>query len=229
MTANELVALSAPRDVSNKSPETTQDDHFEEPPDRFTDLVAKMQGGDESAFVAVYRELQPALLRYLSSLVGMDAEDVASETWSQACRDLAKFRGDGDGFRAWVTTIGRHRALDLLRARARRPAADVQLDSLMQSFQAADAESVAIEAMTTADAIALIATLPQDQAEAVLLRSVIGLDAKAAGKVLGKRAGAVRTATYRGLRSLADRLGDPAAPQRCSGAASGVLDRERKS
>jgi RNA polymerase sigma-70 factor, ECF subfamily len=35
---------------------------------------------------------------------------------------------------------------------------------------------------------------------------VMGLDAESAGKVLGKRSGAVRTATYRGLRRLASRL-----------------------
>ena len=53
-------------------------------------------------------------------------------------------------------------------------------------------------------ALALIARLPRDQAEAVLLRVVVGLDAKAAAKVLGKRAGAVRTAAHRGLRALAE-------------------------
>lgn len=60
--------------------------------------------------------------------------------------------------------------------------------------------------MSTAAALALIGQLPQDQAEAVLLRIVMGLDAAAAGRVLGKRAGAVRTAAYRGLRRLAELL-----------------------
>jgi RNA polymerase sigma-70 factor (ECF subfamily) len=40
----------------------------------------------------------------------------------------------------------------------------------------------------------------------VLLRTVIGLDAKSAGAVLGKSAGAVRTSAYRGLKSLAAML-----------------------
>jgi RNA polymerase sigma-70 factor (ECF subfamily) len=35
---------------------------------------------------------------------------------------------------------------------------------------------------------------------------VVGLDAKAAAKVMGKRPGAVRTAAWRGLRTLAERL-----------------------
>jgi predicted metal-binding membrane protein len=39
-----------------------------------------------------------------------------------------------------------------------------------------------------------------------LLRVVVGLDAKTAAQVLGKRPGAVRTAAYRGLTHLAERL-----------------------
>jgi RNA polymerase sigma-70 factor (ECF subfamily) len=49
--------------------------------------------------------------------------------------------------------------------------------------------------------------LPPDQAEAVLLRAVIGLDATTAAHVLGKRPGAIRTAAYRGLRTLARHRG----------------------
>jgi len=44
----------------------------------------------------------------------------------------------------------------------------------------------------------------------VLLRAVVGLDAASAAAVLGKRPGAVRTASSRGLRTLARRLGQPA-------------------
>jgi RNA polymerase sigma-70 factor (ECF subfamily) len=47
-----------------------------------------------------------------------------------------------------------------------------------------------------------IRSLPRDQAEAVMLRAVMGMDAKTAGRVLGKRPGAVRSAAQRGLRSL---------------------------
>jgi RNA polymerase sigma-70 factor (ECF subfamily) len=62
--------------------------------------------------------------------------------------------------------------------------------------------------------VALLSTLPIDQAEAVMLRAVIGLDAVAAAKVLGKRPGAVRMAAHRGLHRLAERLraGAPAPP-----------------
>jgi RNA polymerase sigma-70 factor (ECF subfamily) len=176
----------------------------------FTAIVDRMRAGDEAAFTVVYRTVQPPLLRYLSVLVGStDAEDVASETWSQACRDLGSFSGDGDGFRGWVATIGRHRALDHLRARGRRPLADVRVEDVSNLPHVADAESAALESIETAKALRLIATLPQDQAEAVLLRAVMGLDAKTTGRVLGKRAGAVRTSAYRGLKALGERLAGP--------------------
>ncbi|WP_442538614.1 sigma factor-like helix-turn-helix DNA-binding protein, partial [Streptomyces pseudogriseolus] len=64
----------------------------------------------------------------------------------------------------------------------------------------------AMEAMSTEQALALVGGLPRDQAEAVLLRVVVGLDGPAAARVLGKRPGAVRTAAHRGLRRLARQL-----------------------
>lgn len=168
--------------------------------------IERARGGDEAAFSRIFRAVQPGLLRYLTALAGPDAEDVASEAWSQVCRDLGKFRGDIDGFRGWVATIARHRAIDQLRARGRRPLDPVPVEEL-HGFAAADnTEGSALETLSTVRAMAAIKALPKDQAEAVLLRAVMGLDAKTAGRVLGKRAGAVRAAAFRGLQNLADRL-----------------------
>jgi len=75
-----------------------------------------------------------------------------------------------------------------------------------------DTAGLALEAVSTEAALDLIATLPRDQAEAVLLRAVMGLDAETAGQLLGKRAGAVRTAAHRGLRRLAARLEEQREP-----------------
>jgi RNA polymerase sigma-70 factor, ECF subfamily len=176
--------------------------------------VGRAQDGDPEAFRALYRDTQPRLLRYLHTLVGDDAEDIASETWLQVTRDLAGFSGDHDGFRGWVATIARHRALDHLRYHARRPPAQpVPAEDLATRPAADDTAESALEALSTGAALALIATLPADQAEAVLLRAVLGLDAATAATVLGKRPGAVRTAAYRGLRTLATRIGtDPQRP-----------------
>ena len=169
--------------------------------------VREARSGSEDAFRLLYRAVQPGLLRYLRVLVGAEAEDVAAEAWLQIARDLATFRGDADGFRGWATTIARHRAMDHLRHRRRRPVTvDDAVDQLAELPGQADTAGSAAEAMATDAALALIARLPRDQAEAVLLRVVVGLDTATAAQVLGKRAGAVRTAAYRGLRRLAGYL-----------------------
>jgi RNA polymerase sigma-70 factor (ECF subfamily) len=184
-----------------------------------TPAVRRAQHGDEDAFRELYRAVQPGLLRYLRALVGDDAEDVASEAWLQIARDLGSFRGDYDGFRGWTATIARHRAMDLLRRQRSRPVTGVPVEQLSELPAGEDTARRALDAVSTDAAIALIAGLPRDQAEAVLLRVVMGLDAEAAGRVLGKRAGAVRTAAYRGLRRLAKQLDRDGPSGRGGGAA----------
>ncbi|MFC4110567.1 RNA polymerase sigma factor [Micromonospora zhanjiangensis] len=170
-----------------------------------SESVRAAQAGDENAFRLIYRAVQPGLLRYLTALVGADAEDVASETWLQIARDLRSFDG-GQGFRAWAVTIARNRAMDHLRYRRRRPATSVPVDALAELPARDDTAERAGEGIATASALALIATLPKTEAEAVLLRSVVGLDAESVARVLGKRPGAVRVAAHRGLRRLARML-----------------------
>ena len=175
--------------------------------------VRAARSGNQDAFRELYREVQPGLLRYLRGLVGTaDAEDVASEAWLQIARDIRSFRDEGAGFRGWAATVARHRAMDHLRRVQRRPVATVSSDALADLPDPHDTEERAIRAESTNAAVGLIATLPRDQAEAVLLRVVMGLDVPATAKVMGKRPGAVRTATWRGLRKLAEKIEETQAP-----------------
>ncbi|MFE2290132.1 RNA polymerase sigma factor [Streptomyces sp. NPDC059452] len=185
-----------------------------------TAAVLAAQDGDEDAFRAVYRAVQPRLLGYIRTLVGEpDAEDVASEAWLQIARDLDRFSGDADRFRGWAARIARNRSLDHLRMRSRRPAIGGDETELTGRAAESDTAGDAMEALDTDRTMSLIAQLPQDQAEAVVLRVVVGLDAKSAAQTLGKRPGAVRTAAHRGLKRLAELLGaDHPDPPRSGGA-----------
>ncbi|MEU8541847.1 RNA polymerase sigma factor [Streptomyces sp. NPDC048717] len=173
-----------------------------------TAAVLAARNGDERAFRAVYHAVHPRLLGYVRTLVGeADAEDVTSESWLQIARDLDRFTGDADRFRGWAARIARNRALDHIRMRGRRPAVGGDETELTDTPAESDTADEALEALATGHTMHLIAQLPQDQAEAVVLRVVVGLDAKSAADTLGKRPGAVRTAAHRGLRKLAELLG----------------------
>jgi len=173
------------------------------------EAVARAQDGDEAAFAVAYRIVQPGLLGYLRGLVGDEAEDVASDAWLEISRDLGRFKGDGAGFRGWTATIARNRALDLLRRRRVRPRGTALEEDVLELPGPYSTPDQALETLSTEYALGLVAGLPRDQAEAVLLRVVVGLDASAAARVLGKRPGAVRTAAHRGLKRLARQLGEP--------------------
>ena len=169
--------------------------------------VARAQEGDDGAFAVAYRIVQPGLLGYLRGLVGDEAEDVAADAWLEIARDLGRFRGDGAGFRGWTATIARHRALDHLRRQRVRPRPAALEQDVLELPGPHSTHDQALESLSTEYALGLVRGLPRDQAEAVLLRVVVGLDGPAAARVLGKRPGAVRTAAYRGLRRLARELG----------------------
>ncbi|MFC7532424.1 RNA polymerase sigma factor [Actinoplanes sp. GCM10030250] len=169
--------------------------------DELADALSAARDGDERGFTVLWRALHPAVLRYLRVLTGEAAEDVASETWLQAARDLDRFTGAPTAFPAWLFSIARHRGIDELRRASRR--LEDPAETVDAGAAGPDAAAEVIEDTETAWALSRVAALPVDQAEAVMLRVVAGLDVAATARVLGKGRGAVRVATMRGLRRLA--------------------------
>ncbi len=170
----------------------------------FADALAAARRGDEQAFVTLFRSVQPLLLRYLRTVGGALAEDVAADTWVDVVRGLHRFSGDEQGWRAWVFTIARARLRDEQRRAARRP---VPVDSDAQLAWRPDPGDVhdsVEETLTTTAALRLVARLPREQAEVVLLRHVVGLDVEHTARIVGKRPGTVRVTAHRGLRRLAE-------------------------
>lgn len=85
-------------------------------------LEALLERGDEKAFRELYRRHTPALYQLLLRMLGgdtHDAEDIVQETWVQAVKSLAGFRGSSS-FRTWLTAIGINRCRNLFRSRQRK-------------------------------------------------------------------------------------------------------------
>ncbi len=172
----------------------------------FEALLAAAQQGSEMAFSQLWRDGNPALLRYLRVIAPEVAEDVAADTWLRVVRGLARFSGDEQAWRAWLFTIARRRVIDESRRRSRRPA--VPLDDGTEPPAAGDAADTALEHLATRGALALVARLPAIQAEVIMLRVVAGLDTETVARLTGRSPGAVRVAAHRGLRRLAQLLAE---------------------
>jgi len=170
------------------------------------DALARARSGDETAFLVLWDALQPRLLRYLRVIGCDDVDDVAGETWLQVIRDLPKFKRDSmDEFRAWLFTIGRHRAVDAARSRKRLREKVVTAEPVPPPATAANpVEDEVLQELATRRAVAMVAGLSRDQAEVVALRVIAGLDTEAVARMLRKSPGAVRVALHRGLRTLSE-------------------------
>src|SRR5436305_7955664 len=135
----------------------------------FDDVLAAARTGSSWAVAVLYRELQPALVRYLDARSSGEGEDLASEVWLSAAPKLADFEGDEAGFRSWMFTIAHRRAVDHARRAYRRRTDPVDGEQFEQRAAADDTAAEGIADLTAREAIAaLTASLPADQAEAVL-------------------------------------------------------------
>ena len=72
--------------------------------DEFAAVLTAAQSGSEAALTLLWRDANPALLRYLRVIAPDAAEDIAAETWLQVVRGLPGFRGDQSDWRAWLFT-----------------------------------------------------------------------------------------------------------------------------
>ena len=175
----------------------------------FAALLAAAQVGGEWALSILYRRHDPAIVRYLRARAGADGDDLASQTWLDAARNLTAFAGDEDQLRGWLFTIARRRLIDHQRRRARRreePVDDLDLAELRASDDPAGEVHVVLAGDEAAHRI--VELLPPAQAEIVLLRVVAGLTVAEVAHVTGRRPGTVRVMQHRALHRLAQRLSE---------------------
>ena len=170
----------------------------------FDHTLDAARGGDDRALAVLWRDLQPALLRYLRAVEPGAAEDIASETWLEVTRRLDRFSGDERDFRGWLFTIARHRLIDARRRAARNRTAPVAW--IPERPGRDDPAADVLADLSTQASIRLVSELPPEQAEAVLLRVMAGLDTDQVARIMGKQPGNVRVLSHRGLRNLARRL-----------------------
>ena len=171
----------------------------------FAGTLRDAKGGDEEAFARIWREYQPGLLRYLTVKTNSEAEDLSADVWLKVARALPGFVGDEHGFRSWLFTTARNRLTDWYRGSDRRP--EPFDTSTLRMVPGEDSVEDEVAGRSDTDrAIALIRSLPPDQAEAVMLRVVVGLEVGRVAEIMERSPGSVRVLCHRGLKRLERRL-----------------------
>jgi RNA polymerase sigma-70 factor (ECF subfamily) len=130
------------------------------------------------------------------------AEDLEGEVWLAVAQGLARFSGGEESFRAWVFSIARRRLADYRRTAVRRATFPAPMEELDRPTRSGP-EAIVLDDLSAEAAVEfVVATLPPDQAEVVLLRVLGGLGVTEVAEILGKRPGTVRVLQHRALRRL---------------------------
>lgn len=211
-----MVRLTTDLDGDPSKPLDTSctDDQRPRPRPRIEGAFEGARVGDTEALTALYRELHPGLLRYLSAHVGREAEDLASEVWVGVASQVHQIATDVDAFRGLLYTIARRRAIDHHRKRSRRKTEPAEASTIASSRDLRDLDSPAEERLAGDEAVRdIVAMLPPAQADVVLLRVVAGLSTPEVAAIVGRSPGAVSVLQHRALKRLAEILGDARSPR----------------
>jgi RNA polymerase sigma factor (sigma-70 family) len=139
----------------------------------------------------------PTVLRVCRAVLGpADADDAWAETFLAAMRAYLDL-GEGANVEAWLVTIAHRRALDVGRAKSRRP---VPTDSLPER-----PSPHADPASRDGDLWAALERLPTKQRQAVAYHHIVGLPFAEIAELLGNSPDAARRAASDGIKTLRKR------------------------
>ena len=184
------------------------------------ELLANLRGGDAAARARVLARYQAWLHVLAAAQIGgryrgkFDASDIVQQTLLEACRDLPQFRGGTEAeLLAWLRQVLAHVLGHEFRRYAgtqqRDVAREVSLEqSLAQSSQrlgdmlAASDSSPSQQAVRHEQEVMLaevLARLPDDYREVLILRNLEGLSHEEVAQRMGRGVGAVRMLWVRAL------------------------------
>ena len=172
-------------------------------------LIRNTARGDEEAAGELFDLYHSRVFRYaLSKLWDKTAaEDVASETFARVLRDLDRFKWKGAGFEAWLFRIASNLVTDHNRSKQREtPQADAS--EYAETTELRTPEWATIAGETTRELNGLLAVLPPDQREVLVLRFAGGLETDEIGAVMDRKPNAVRQLQFRALEQLRGRMRD---------------------
>lgn len=148
------------------------------------------------------------VLRFLVAALGRhDADDAFQETFLSALRSYERLR-PGSNLRGWVLTIAHRKALDVHRARARRPLPVAEPHDGAAAIAWDDGRAAEGET----DPWERVRALPPRQRAVLTLRYAADLTHAEIAAALGCSEQAARRAASDGLKTLREELSDVPAP-----------------
>jgi RNA polymerase sigma-70 factor (ECF subfamily) len=173
-------------------------------------LVDRARAGDVDAFGELYDLHQGPVYRMLLKQTRSHAlaEDLTSETFFRALRNLPSSNVRGDYVTAWLLRIARNLAVDYFKAKHNRYEVSVDPhDNLGGREEVVDSpESEVITSLGSSALLRAVGDLPANQRTCLTARFVDDLSIAETARLMRCSEGAVKQLQYRGIRNLAARI-----------------------
>jgi RNA polymerase sigma-70 factor (ECF subfamily) len=172
------------------------------PPDTETDerLLIEAAQADPGRFAELYERHFDRVYAYVARRTRdrAVAEDVTSEVFHQALRNLPRFEWRGAPFAAWLFTIASNALADRAKRASREVLVAEPKDRADELGQAEDEGQARL--------FQIVRNLPEDQKKVVVLRFSEQKSIKEIAHELGRSEGAVKQLQFRALESLRARM-----------------------
>jgi RNA polymerase sigma-70 factor (ECF subfamily) len=160
--------------------------------------------GDAAVWDRWFTDYYPALYRYAFYRLrrAADAEEVASQVFSEAYRGIRRYRYTGRPFLAWLYRIAHNLVCDRIELENRRRRTSLEDGDAADSCDGPESAVASIDLMNALDA------LSDDQREVIVLRFFMGMQGREVAATTGKSPAAVFSLQARAIVSLRERLGE---------------------
>lgn len=175
-------------------------------------LVARMRAGDPRALARFYERWSRPVHAMVAQLIPDpdDVDDVVEETFYQAWQQAARYDPARGAVPAWLITIARSRALDLLRSQRRRREDPLTPTAVLDAIMASPDRDPALR-VEQLDLRARVAqalrALPAEQREVLELAYFGGFSQTEIAEHTGQPLGTVKTRTRLAGQKLRAQLG----------------------
>jgi RNA polymerase sigma-70 factor (ECF subfamily) len=168
---------------------------------RLEDMLVAAQHGEAWALRVVYDELAPRVRGYLASRGAAEPEDLTSEVFLAVFPRLPTVTGGAAGLRTLVFSVAHARLVDDLRRQTRRGFAGAY-EPEFDERTTPSAEDEALQGLGTEHVRELLASLPDDQRDVLVMRLVSDLTVEQVASALARSPGAVKQLQRRALLTL---------------------------
>ena len=167
-------------------------------------LVEQAAEGDFEAYGELYSIYLDRIYRYVFHQVKdkMTAEDITEEVFIKAWKAIDSCRGKEQTFLPWLYRIAQNQMIDNLRSRRKHPTIEIE------TVDTAGGPQLEAEVdWERQELLGMIACLPQNQRQVIILKFIEGLDNREIADIMGKSQGAIRVSQMRALAKLRKDLG----------------------